>query len=92
MFDFGEYANLDPDREMDLWKNAEGSRCLWMDSRAGVEGEELVDRLVAALVARARGEGVRGIRPPAVLVENRPTWLLDGVEICAVAIVCVNCG
>ena len=41
---------------------------------------------MAMLVLRSRGDGESGIRPPAVLVEKRPWWLLSGVDIEAVAI------
>ena len=36
-------------------------------------------------MVRVRGEGVNGIRPPAVRVENMPVWDLMGVDT-AVAI------
>lgn len=42
---------------------------------------------VAKLVVLVRGEGVRGMRPPAVRVENMPAWLLRGVDTEGVAIV-----
>jgi len=48
---------------------------------SGVNGEELT----ANVVVRVRGEGVNGIRPPAVRVENMPMWDLMGVDT-AVAI------
>jgi hypothetical protein len=51
---------------------------------SGVKGEEL---LTERVTVRARGEGVRGILPPAVLEENMPAWDLMGVHT-AVAIVC----
>lgn len=38
----------------------------------GVNGDELFEFDVAKLVVRVRGDGVSGIRPPAVLEENRP--------------------
>lgn len=63
---------MDTDRDTDLEKKADGSRLCIDSPRRGVEGEEVVETLVAALGARARGEGVKGIRPPAVLVEKRP--------------------
>jgi hypothetical protein len=86
MLDLGEYRNLETDRDTDLEKKAEGSRCLCIDSpRRGVDGDEVLDTLVATLVVRARGEGVNGIRPPAVLVEKMPWWLLRGVDTCGVA-------
>lgn len=52
-----------------------------------MNGDELLDALLARLVVLVRGDGVRGIRPPAVLLEKRPWWLLRGVETEAVAIV-----
>lgn len=36
----------------------------------GVKGDTLFETLLARLVVRVRGEGVRGIRPPAVRVEK----------------------
>jgi hypothetical protein len=52
---------------------------------SGVKGEEL--RLTGTVVVAAccRGEGVRGIRPPAVREQKSPLWDLIGVEIDAVA-------
>lgn len=60
-----------------------------MDSHwgGGVNGDELVERLPPTLMFRDRGEGVNGIRPPAVLEAKRPRWLLTGVDTDAVAIV-----
>lgn len=55
--------------------------------RGGVNGEELFEALVAKLAVRLRGDGVKGKRPPAVLDEKRPWWLLRGVDTEAVAIV-----
>ena len=55
--------------------------------RGGVHGDGLSEALVARLAVRFRGEGVSGKRPPAVLEEKRPWWLLSGVDIEAVAIV-----
>lgn len=37
------------------------------------------------LPVRPRGEGVRGNRPPAVLVEKIPVWVLTGVDTVGVA-------
>ena len=51
---------------------------------SGVKGDEL---FTARVIVRARGEGVRGILPPAVREENIPAWDLIGVHT-AVAIVC----
>lgn len=53
----------------------------------GVNGDEVIDTLVAMLVVLALGEGVRGIRPPAVFVLKMPWWLLRGVETDTEAIV-----
>lgn len=50
---------------------------------SGVNGDEWL--LNASVVVLVRGEGVRGIRPPAVRVENMPMWDLRGVDT-AVAI------
>ena len=36
------------------------------------KGDELLDMLVARLVVRVLGDGVRGIRPPAVRVLKMP--------------------
>lgn len=54
---------------------------LWLSYTllSGVNGEELLT------ACRARGDGVRGIRPPAVRVEKSPVWDFIGVDI-AVAI------
>ena len=74
MFDFGElaYVNLETDLEIDREKKVEGSD-LWMDCsfRNGVEGDEVADTF-DKLVVLWLGDGVRGILPPAVLVEKRP--------------------
>lgn len=93
IFDFGEsrYANL----ELDLAKyddklpymDCEVTRALSVDWQGGVKGEEWFEVVGARLVVRVRGDGVRGIRPPAVRVENMPWWLFKGVDIVAVAIV-----
>jgi hypothetical protein len=50
---------------------------------SGVKGDELLLFDIAAW--RARGEGVKGIRPPAVRVEKSPVWDFIGVDT-AVAI------
>ena len=49
--------------------------------RSGVNGDELMLRVCV----RVRGEGVKGMRPPAVRVEKSPVWDLMGVDT-AVAI------
>ena len=43
-----------------------------LDCLGGVNGEVLLDAFDARLVVRVRGEGVRGMRPPAVRVEKMP--------------------
>ena len=50
---------------------------------SGVNGDEWL--LKANVEVLVRGEGVKGIRPPAVRVENMPMWDLRGVDT-AVAI------
>lgn len=44
---------------------------------SGVNGDELLSERVTC---RERGEGVKGIRPPAVRVEKSPVWDLTGVD------------
>ena len=44
---------------------------------SGVNGDEL---LTGNAVVRLRGEGVKGIRPPAVRAEKSPGWDLMGVD------------
>ena len=90
IFDLGDcaYANFDTERETDREKRLEGSGlCIDCEGRGGVKGEELVETFVATLVVLVRGEGVRGILPPAVLVEKMPWWLFRGVATVGVAIV-----
>lgn len=92
MFDFGEsrYAGL----EVDLVKyedtlpyvDCETIRVLSVVCRGGVNGEEPFVSFAARLVVRFRGEGVSGMRPPAVRVEKMPWWLFRGVDTEAVAI------
>ena len=55
--------------------------------RGGVKGEELLETLVARLAVLILGDGVSGMRPPAVRVEKMPWWLFKGVDTDAVAIV-----
>lgn len=92
MLDFGDcaYANLDTDLDTDR-ENLVVDSVLYIDrsGRGGVNGDEAVGTLVGALVVRALGDGVRGMRPPAVFDENRPVWLLRGVDTCIEAIVYV---
>lgn len=47
----------------------------------------MFETLVARLVVLVRGDGVSGMRPPAVRVEKMPWWLFSGVDTEAVAIV-----
>jgi hypothetical protein len=66
-------VNFDTDRETDLDICLDRScLCIDCEARGGVKGDELVDMLVAILVVLACGEGVSGIRPPAVFEEKRP--------------------
>ena len=51
-----------------------------------MNGEDWAEVFVTRLVVRVRGDGVRGMRPPAVLVEKMPWWLFKGVDTDAVAI------
>ena len=72
ILDLGElaYANFDTEREAERAKKADGSLDLWIESpRGGVEGEQLLEVM---LVVRVWGDGVRGMRPPAVLVLKMP--------------------
>ena len=55
--------------------------------RGGVKGDGVFETLVTRLVVLVRGDGVSGIRPPAVRVEKIPWWLFSGVDTKAVAIV-----
>lgn len=64
---------LETDRETDREKWVEESLlCIGWAGRGGVNGEEPVERLLATLMVRVLGDGVRGILPPAVLEEKRP--------------------
>jgi hypothetical protein len=53
---------------------------------SGVNGDEL---LFDNADVRVRGDGVNGIRPPAVRVEKSPAWDFMGVDT-AVAIVAIS--
>lgn len=69
MFDLGE--SLWDALEADFEKRVE------LDLTAiGVNGDELS---TGSVVVRLRGDGVKGIRPHAILVEK--TWLLIGVDV-----------
>lgn len=50
-----------------------------------MKGEELL--LFERAAVRVRGDGVKGMRPPAVRVEKMPAWLFKGVDTDEVAIV-----
>jgi hypothetical protein len=50
-----------------------------------VKGVDCDETLAVKLAVRALGEGVNGMRPPAVLEEKRPWWLFIGVETEGVA-------
>lgn len=84
MLDFGvcAYANFDTDLDTDR-ENIVVVSVLYIDrsGRGGVKGDEFVETLVAALAVLVLGEGVNGMRPPAVLDEKMPVWLLRGVDI-----------
>ena len=76
MLDLGESRNV---FEVERAKHdgfvaygCEGWRVASAFCRGGVKGEEWFETLVARLVVRVRGEGVRGMRPPAVRVEKMP--------------------
>jgi hypothetical protein len=43
-----------------------------LDCLRGVNGEGVMGAFDASFVVRLRGEGVRGMRPPAVRVEKMP--------------------
>jgi len=82
MLDLGDwaYANFDTDLEIDLGKAVELSRlCRDRSARGGVYGD-VDETWVATLAVLARGEGVNGMRPPAVFVLKMPWWLLRGVD------------
>ncbi len=93
MFDFGE-SRIDV-LEIDLEKRLvrlvlnNDSCSLFRPSLSclgGVNGEiGLTSRLTLPVLVL--GDGVRGIRPPAVRVENMLWWLFRGVDTAAVAIV-----
>lgn len=54
--------------------------------RSGVKGDDFRLNGTAVVVARDRGDGVRGMRPPAVREEKSPVWDLRGVDTEGVAI------
>ena len=76
MFDFGDcwYVVLETDLEIDLEKLEISFLCIdWLEvCLGGVKGDDWEETFVAKLAALVRGDGVSGIRPPAVLVEKMP--------------------
>ena len=91
MFDFGESLKaFEEDRaNCDGGLAAYGCESCLLSARGGVNGDEWLEVFMARLVVLVRGDGVSGIRPPAVRVENMPWWLLRGVDTLAEAIVYV---
>lgn len=81
---------MDTDLEIDREYAVELS-LLWMErsARGDANGDVSIEMFVAALAALARGDGVRGIRPPAVFVLKMPWWLFSGVDTIDVAIISV---
>jgi hypothetical protein len=86
MLDFGESRCdvLDADFEkcddrFPPYVDFEGALMLSLSNvfRSGVKGDEFK---TGNVVVRLRGEGVKGIRPPAVRVEKSPAWNLIGVD------------
>ena len=79
MLDFGESRNVvvldvDLERKEDTLPYADWDTILFVSvvCRGGVNGEEWFEVFVARLVVLVRGDGVNGMRPPAVLVEKMP--------------------
>jgi hypothetical protein len=90
MFDFGDsrWAVLEADfmkceARLPPYVEVVARMLSYSDGLSGVNGDDL---LMAIDTWRERGEGVRGILPPAVLEENMPACDLMGVHT-AVAIV-----
>jgi hypothetical protein len=50
-----------------------------------VKGVDWFEVVAVRLTVLALGEGVNGMRPPAVLEEKRPWWLFSGVDTKGVA-------
>ncbi len=63
-----------------------------LDWRSGVNGEEFRFTGTMVVEERWRGEGVRGIRPPAVREEKSPAWDLRGVDTVAAVAILKRCG
>jgi hypothetical protein len=57
------------------------------DGFSGVKGDESRFRGMVVVLEFCRGDGVRGIRPPAVRVLKSPLWDLIGVDTVADAMV-----
>ena len=79
MLDFGEsryvvVLDVDLAKKEGTLPQADCETILWLSvvCRGGVNGEEWFEVFVARLVVLVRGDGVNGIRPPAVLVEKIP--------------------
>lgn len=78
MFDLGEFWQVALDVDLEKYDvrlpyvDCDTMRLFSAICRGGVNGDELLEALVARLVVRLRGDGVRGIRPPAVRVEKIP--------------------
>lgn len=60
-----------------------------LSARGVSKEEEVTETPVAMLAFLVRGDGVSGIRPPAVLVLKMPWWLFRGVDTDTVAMVSV---
>lgn len=56
-----------------------------LDCLSGVKGDESRFTGTVDVLVRWRGEGVKGIRPPAVRVLKSPLWDLMGVDTAAEA-------
>lgn len=83
ILDFGESRCLDDvfakcDDRFPPYDDFEDILFPLSDFLSGVKGDEWL--LIAKVVIRVRGEGVNGIRPPAVRVENMPVWDFMGVD------------
>ena len=93
MLDLGEFRCAGRRADMDqtedtlvLYEDCDVALAL-ADGLGGVKGDEGREMFDARLVVLVRGDGVRGMRPPAIRVEKMPRWLLIGVDTVAVAIV-----
>jgi len=86
MLDFGESRCDVLDADFEKWEDKFPPYVDFEDARmlslfnvclSGVKRDELFIERVAV---RVRGDGVKGIRPPAVRVEKSPVWDLIGVD------------